>query len=339
MDLWNNKVAEYFPFLLFCGHVHLVVHLVVHFQTSLKSRQTQSSVDRLHLGSKVYLSWTRSSWPRWACALVGKSCQRYQQGLRSVVLKPSVCKDQSICFCLLCLGSIEGGHYRKAVATVADSCYIHFVVPAWKGQNSFGFKIGFPPLYLWLERSVRALQRPPVRLSSRLRERTQAGQARQIVSPDRPRSSAPSIQLGTGFVNLYLKLWFWSLTWKFFLGLLWNSRKGWSGCLSQRVPQCCSSHERSQRHVCRCKDWNQGSSRSQHRPPSGSPRGSPLSLGLEQTWRVSFSADHLAKQQLWQQESFQGLQSDLTRRTIQHNHDLQWTQGSIGGLWWWLWWW
>ena len=49
---------------------------------------------------------------------------------------------------------------------------------------------------------MRALQRPPVRLSSRLRERTQAGQARQIVSPDRPRSSAPSIQLGTGIFIL-----------------------------------------------------------------------------------------------------------------------------------------
>jgi len=44
-------------------------------------------------------------------------------------------------------------------------------------------------------RSVRALQRPPVRLSSRLRERTQVGQARQILSPSLPRPRAPSIQL------------------------------------------------------------------------------------------------------------------------------------------------
>jgi len=44
-------------------------------------------------------------------------------------------------------------------------------------------------------RPVSALQSPPVRLSSRLRERTQVGQARQSISPALPRPSAPSIQL------------------------------------------------------------------------------------------------------------------------------------------------
>ena len=81
------------------------------------------------------MSQTRSWWPEWAGLLVGKSCQRCQRGLRSLELKPSVCRDRSICSCFLCRGSTVGARCHKAVATSSDSCCIRFAALSWKEQS------------------------------------------------------------------------------------------------------------------------------------------------------------------------------------------------------------